>query len=351
MIEEGIYMQLSNNDKINLIKKYYKKEKIFLELSLLNYEGYNIYIILNYNKKHDCYKLRWFDLSLIVDSDIDKYMSCSSISNNIINVIEDDFSSFTYSSIYLEDIVEDKDIVTLKVNVSTGVDDIVDIKFKKYLPKTLGHLIDLFVFIFSNMSKKYEDFLDILMAKITDSTSKYDYKEEIYFDLFRDDIDKLFDYLIVQRGKRYYSESKVNFLEKFDDRYFAVVDGTEKYVIVIKYDEKLKKMHVYCSCPCEFYCKHMYAVILAIRNKEFNKFYKIIYSSPDKNLLEKITDFKYFLCVGIYKKKFIIVNNHGVIEYLPMFDEIGRYNWEILEDSCDGKLGKQVKLVLECVDF
>ena len=344
-------MQLSNNDKINLIKKYYKKEKIFLELSLLNYEGYNIYIILNYNKKHDCYKLRWFDLSLIVDSDIDKYMSCSSISNNIVNVIEDDFSSFTNSSIYLEDTVEDKDIVTLKVNVSTGVDDRVDIKFKKYLPKTLGHLIDLFVFIFSNMSKKYEDFLDILMAKITDSTSKYDYKEEFYFDLFRDDIDKLFDYLIVQRGKRYYSESKVDFLEKFDDRYFAVVDGTEKYVIVIKYDEKLKKMQVYCSCPCEFYCKHMYAVILAIRNKEFNKFYKIIYSSPDKNLLEKITDFKYFLCVGIYKKKFIIVNNHGEIEYLPMFDEIGRYNWEILEDSRDGKLGKQVKLVLECVDF
>ena len=326
MIEEGIYMQLSNNDKINLIKKYYKKEKIFLELSLLNYEGYNIYIILNYNKKHDCYKLRWFDLSLIVDSDIDKYMSCSSIYNNIINVIEDDFSSFTNSSIYLEDIVEDKDIVTLKVNVSTGVDDRVDIKFKKYLPKTLDHLIDLFVFIFSNMSKKYEDFLDILMAKITDSTSKYDYKEEFYFDLFRDDIDKLFDYLIVQRGKRYYSESKVDFLEKFDDRYFAVVDGTEKYVIVIKYDEKLKKMQVYCSCPCEFYCKHMYAVILAIRNKEFNKFYKIIYSSPDKNLLEKITDFKYFLCVGIYKKKFIIVNNHGEIEYRPMCDEIGRYN-------------------------
>ena len=351
MIEEGLYMKLSNNDKINLIKKYYKKEKIFLELSLLNYEGYNIYIILNYNKKHDCYKLRWFDLSLIVDSDIDKYMSCSSISNNIINVIENDFSSFTNSSIYLEDIVEDKDIVTLKVNVSTGVDDRVDIKFKKYLPKTLGHLIDLFVFIFSNMSKKYEDFLDILMAKITDSTSKYDYKEEFYFDLFRDDIDKLFDYLIVQRGKRYYSESKVDFLEKFDDRYFAVVDGTEKYVIVIKYDDKLKKMQVYCSCPCEFYCKHMYAVILAIRNKEFNKFYKIIYSSPDKNLLEKITDFKYFLCVGIYKKKFIIVNNHGEIEYLPMFDELGRYNWEILEDSRDGKLCKQVKNILDNVGF
>ena len=71
----------------------------------------------------------------------------------------------------------------------------------------------------------------------------------------------------------------------------------------------------------------------------------------ETNLLEKITDFKYFLCVGIYKKKFIIVNNHGEIEYLPMFDELGRYNWEILEDSCDGKLGKQVKLVLECVDF
>lgn len=342
---------LDNNDKINLIKKYYKKEKTFLELTLLNYEKYNIYVILNYNKKHDCYKLRWFDLSLIVDSDVEKYMSCSSISNNVISTIIEDFSKFNVSSVYKENIRDNKNVVLLKVNIGTKVDEMVDVVFRKYLPKSLEHLVDLFVFIFSNMSKKFEDFLYILMAKITESTSKYDYKEEFYFDLFKDDIDKLFDYLIVQRGRRYYSESKVEFLEKIDECYYAVVGGTEKYVVIIRYDEDSKKMQVYCSCPCEFYCKHMYAVILAIRNKDFNKFYKIVYNSHDKNLLERITDFRYFLCVGVLNDCFQIVNDYGEIEYLPMFDEIGKYNWEILEDSSDGKLGRQVRKVLECVEF
>ena len=41
----------TNNEKIKLIKKYFKKDYTFLELSLKNYESYNIYIILTFNKK------------------------------------------------------------------------------------------------------------------------------------------------------------------------------------------------------------------------------------------------------------------------------------------------------------
>ena len=128
----------------------------------------------------------------------------------------------------------------------------------------------------------------------------YEYKEEFDFDLFNDDIDKLFRFQIVERGKKYYEEDRVEFLEKIDDRYFAIVNGSEKYVVIIKYIEKDKKMQVYCTCPCEFYCKHIYAVILAIRNNKGNRFYKIMYKNPNKNLLERIMDFEYLL--GFYTR-------------------------------------------------
>ena len=47
-------LKLKNNDKISLIKKYYKKNPIFLELILMNYEGFDLYIIINYIKKSNC---------------------------------------------------------------------------------------------------------------------------------------------------------------------------------------------------------------------------------------------------------------------------------------------------------
>lgn len=165
--------------------------------------------------------------------------------------------------------------------------------------------------------------------------------------MFEDDIDKLFSYQIVQRGKKYFEESKVQFLEKIDDRYFAIVEGTEKYLTIIKYKEEEKKMQVYCSCPCEFYCKHMYAVILAIRNKKFSRFYKILYRNPEKSLLERVMDFDYLLCLGLVEQNFEILNGYGEIELIPILDKNGKYNWEVLEDTEDEKLAKEIKYFLD----
>jgi len=338
---------LDNKQKINLIKKYYKKEEKILELSLLNYEGHDVYIILTYNKKNDSYKLRWFKLSQITDLNIDRYMSCTYVSHTVINMIREDFLRFKVSSIFEDELIGEQDIVWLRANIKTAVDNEINVKFKRYLPKSLGHLLDLFIFIFRNMPKEFESFLYETMAQLTDTTERYEYKREFDFNLFKGDIDKLFSYQICQRGKKYYEESKVKFLEKIDDRYFAIVEGNEKYVVVINYNESEEKMRVYCSCPCEFYCKHIYAVILSIRNNEFNRFYKIMYKNPNKNLLERIMEFNYSLCLGIIEQNFEIVNNYGEIELVPILDISGKYNWEVLEDSEDEKLMKQIKYFLD----
>ena len=74
------------DEKISLIKKYYRKQPIFLDLTFINYEENNIYIVLNYMKKTNSYCLSWFNLDMIEDNNIEKYLSCSYISNNKIKL-------------------------------------------------------------------------------------------------------------------------------------------------------------------------------------------------------------------------------------------------------------------------
>ena len=342
---------IDNKSKIDAIRKCYKKESLFLEMAFFNYEGYDIYMNLTYNKKLDIYRLRWFNLAHVIDNKIDKYVSYSYIPNEVIKLIKDDFANFNVSLQY-DDVVEfDNDVVVLYANIKTKVDKNINVRFKRYLPKSLECLIDLFIFIFRNISKDYEPFFHEIMAIFTDRTKSYEYKKEINFDLFNDNLDDIFEKHIAIRGKDYYTGGSVKFLEKVEDKYYAVVEGTQKYLVIVWYDDKKKKTQVYCSCPCEFYCKHIYAVILAIRNNDFNKFYKISYKNPSKTLLERIMEFNYALCLGIVDDKFEIVNNSGSLELIPILDAIGQYNWEILEDSEDKTLSKQIKKFLDSSEF
>ena len=333
--------------KISLIKKYYKRDAIFLELKLINYEGYNLYMILSESKKYNSYRLSWFDLDEIKDKHIEKYICCEYINSDIIDFIKNDYAKYDVVIDYNDEFLTDKDTVIFNANIKTKKSNAINVSFKKYLPKNLTILADLIIFVFKNMPRKYEGFMYELLAKLTGSTEKYEYKKEFEFDLFNGNINEIFRYPIVQRGQKYYEEDKIEFLEKIDNRYFAIVEGTEKYIVIVKYDEKEKKTQVYCSCPCEFYCKHICAVILAIRDNKFKRFYKIMYKNPNKNLLERIMDFEYFLCLGVIDQNFEIINNYGELELVPILDVNNKYNWEVLEDSEDEKLMKQVKYFLD----
>ncbi len=329
--------------KIKAIKRYFKRDKMFLELYLLDYEGYNFYIVINYIKKIKSYKLSWFDLDILEEKKIDKYINYEYIDDQLISNINECFSKYIVSSNYQDDLKKENNIVMLNANIKTKVDEKISVSFNQFLPKSLAHLSDLFIVIFKNMPKKLENFLFEILARLTNSTTKYEYKKEFSFDLFNDDIDKIFAYQIRERGKKYYEEQKVTYLEKIDDRYFAVVEGNEKYLVIIQYNEDAKIMQVYCSCPCEFYCKHIYAVILAIRNNDFNRFFKISYKNPNESLMERIMSFNYFLCLGIVEQNFEILNNYGEIELVPILDINDKCNWEVLEDTEDEQLMKQLQ--------
>ena len=58
-------------------------------------------------------------------------------------------------------------------------------------------------------------------------------------------------------------------------------------------------------------------------------------------------DFDYVLCTGVVEQNLEIVNNYGELELVPILDVNGKYNWQVLEDSEDEKLTKQIKYFLD----
>ena len=106
-------------------------------------------------------------------------------------------------------------------------------------------------------------------------------------------------------------------------------------------------MQVYCSCPCEFFCKHIYATILSIRNNEFRKFYKIT-RNIDNPLLDKIINFKFLLSIGIDDQgnNYLIIED-GAIKLLPIINDSGNSEWTILEDDENNTLIERLENILK----
>ena len=335
---------MDNNKKIALIKKLYKNTDMLFDLYLENYHNFYIYIRLDYYKKLKLYKLSWIDLANIDNKDIASTISYEYIPLGIIGELEQIAKNININK--YEKITKDEYKVTINNNLFNNKFTLI---FNRYIPKELSVLFNLLVVIFDNLPRKLNSFLEELGAEIIGNTKKYEYTEEFKFDLFNDDLDKLFDYQIIERGKEYHKEGRVFFLEKIKDRYFAVVGGKNiLYVVIIKYDEENKKTSVYCSCPCEFYCKHIYAVILAIRNNELRKFYKITHNSNDLNLLDRIMNFNFLLTIGIDDdgNNYLVIED-GQLKLLPVLNNNGKSEWIVLEDDEKETLTKRLNDIVK----
>lgn len=327
------------NDKLKQVKKYFKNTNLIFEIELSNYEAHNLYIRLDYFKKDKCYRVSWLDLDTIRDKNTDKLISYQYVQDNIVNMVINDITSR---------LVESKDLSNPNIQDSLVITNIYlnkkeyIYKFNRYIPKELDFLGIIYANIFDNLPRKIEAFLFELTSILVDNNKKYDYKKPFKFDLFKSNLEDIFDADTINQGKKYLD--KVLYLEKYDqERYFAVVQGKEKYLIVIKYDEEHQMLQLYCSCPCEFQCKHLYAVIENLRAKKFHKFYKVYQDDGNKDLLARLTSLNFTLCLGIVNNQLEIINNNGGIELVPI---IGT-KWVVLEDDEDKTLSKQIEKIIK----
>ena len=85
------------------------------------------------------------------------------------------------------------------------------------------------------------------------------------------DYDKDFNYEIRKRGSEYYYSNNVISVFKCQNKYIAKVmgNGLKPYNVVL--EVKDSGIDYNCSCPCTFNCKHEYATLMAISNKDYSE--------------------------------------------------------------------------------
>ncbi len=111
---------------------------------------------------------------------------------------------------------------------------------------------------------------DLIILDEDDEDYKKNIKENLYEEKnlennFRND----FTSQIRKRGLEYYEDGNILNLYKNKNKYFAKVEGSDYKIynvtLIIHQDE----IDYNCTCPCDFPCKHEYAVLLAISNEEY----------------------------------------------------------------------------------
>ena len=68
---------------------------------------------------------------------------------------------------------------------------------------------------------------------------------------------------IAQRGHHYYLENRVRFINLHGTHGFAIVEGTENYIVEFEYHNG-RISQLFCDCYCTYNCKHEVAVLLQL---------------------------------------------------------------------------------------
>lgn len=132
-------MHKETQNKIESINKYFKKDNNIIELSLINYEGYNIYIRLDELKSTKTFKLSWFDLDLILDKNIDKYVSFEYIPKDKIEAFINNINALENINTNYKSEVQDNCKVKLDVKINTKNKEQISVEFYKYLPEEITY--------------------------------------------------------------------------------------------------------------------------------------------------------------------------------------------------------------------
>lgn len=78
-----------------------------------------------------------------------------------------------------------------------------------------------------------------------------------------------FSYQVKERGKDYYYSGNIVSCSKNNNKYYAKVSGTSDKPYIVKVEIKKDGVEYDCTCPYDFPCKHEFAVLMAITNKEY----------------------------------------------------------------------------------
>ena len=184
-------------------------------------------------------------------------------------------------------------------------------------------MFDVIVTLFERIPSFMNELCREILAVFSNSNEAIDYKYSIDFDLVNDD----FSTLLFDTSEVY----EVLFLEFIGGKYFAIVNNV---LVVVEYNPR-KILNLYCSSDDDSY---IYSVLVAIRNKSYKKFYKLMVVD-DKHDFE-VGVAEYYLCYGLEKDKFLIISGDKLETLDKSLYEDGLIKILDSDLELDEKLGK-----------
>lgn len=328
--------------KKELVDKYLNKRKFLclLDVFFYNVENLSVYIRLDYNPKNATYLIHWINISAMEDNKIENWLNSNLIYPSLIDKIKNIIASNGIVEDYKEDLKIDS-----KVTINSYLKDYKynrnTFEFNRYIPTCWMFLADVLLIVFEGMPRYMYSLFQILVEKIIEPSTNCAF----IFDLKNGDINQLFEKQIIERGKKYYKEDRIKFIEKQDDCYSCIVRGTTNYLVSIINKEDTKEVQMSCNCQYEGFCKHIYAALLAIKSNDEHKFFKISYIDGDKSLIDNIKNFNYLLCIGIVDDFFVVVDNLD-LAFIPILKD-NKLLFKIVEDDNNKTLEKQLNKYLK----
>ena len=333
--------RINFNKKIKLVDKYLKKKKLYniLTVKLNNFNNTDIYLGLVFHKRSRAFKIFWINLTKVENRYIEDWMNLNLIYPSEADKIKEIIATNGISPNYI-----DKDDIDSEVTIESFITNYNNNKkvfvFKRYIPECWRFLDNAMAIISNNMPKTMYFVYQILVEKLITPEPNYLFA----FDLSKDNIDKLYDKEEIDKGK--ILKDKVVNLESVKNSYYGVVKDKEEYLTTIVYDNDNKELQLSCTCGNNQFCRHTYAALLNIKNKELIRFKKIAYKNDNIDYFERLKNFEFILCYKIIDDYFLIVQNDELV-LLPILDEKNTCPWEIVEDDSNKTLEKQLKKYLK----
>ena len=230
----------------------------------------------------------------VVDNEIDDYVCYQFINvvlvNHILETIKDSKDRYLDSSI--RDRVN-KMISNYYIEINTHVGS-EDYKFMttKYLPKEWIFFYEVILILFEHVPNVMSGLCKDILAVLDDSEDIIEYQMSIDFDLYKDDIDKVFKDELLD----------VSYLEKANGMYFGIIEND---LVIVDYIGNKKLLNLYCTN--DDYKKYFYSCLMAIREEKFNDYYKLMVVDKKEDFEMTNVVAKYYLCYGIKNDCFQII--------------------------------------------
>jgi hypothetical protein len=321
------------------IDRYLKKRgyNTYLTIFLNGYNNNHIYISFNYVEKIKAYRMVWFDLNYIDLKHLDRYISEQIMTSFAANKLVEGIVGLKIKPAleFSDDILGDRVIIKnyLKDGEVYG--------FDRFLPKKWSSLIDPIILVFSYVPRSMELFVNEFFAKFDNTEELYNTRKAIRFNLKKDKFEKFFGEMERDKGTKLYANSRVLFLEKLEDKYLAIVEDVEPVLVVI-HEINDDFTILWCSCPGKKYCSHIYAALLALKNKSFNSFYKVRYKGDNFTLLDRVRDGLFYFCFGVNGDTLLLISDNGGITSSPIVEN-GKCMFEVIEDDDECSLSKYLE--------